>query len=177
MVSSLSHQYRVIGSELLRCEETPFSSSNQEAFQQGVAFISLELLESYLEDLLDLEVCEAQLHLHRPNRRFGSMLLGMLGAAGALAVGVYVSFLGTSLGASLLLTLTAALPFAVLFHFASRQSTVRRLKFAQLLSQEISRRRGGDGTTSVVRSRQLLSLGKLIPMRFPRSAEGAAFTE
>ena len=56
----LVSDYRTIGTELLRYESGTRSYGYQSfsaftGFREGVAFVSVEVLESYLEDLLDID--------------------------------------------------------------------------------------------------------------------------
>ena len=132
--------YRTIGVELLALEARGGIGS----FREGVSFVPVEVLESYLEDLLDLDVKEDGLFIVRERSRIHSLYLPLLGIALALSGGLYLVSSGASEFVSLGLTASIALPFAVLSHFFPRNGLMRRMNFAQTLSGEISRRRGRD---------------------------------
>lgn len=170
--------YRAIGTELLSYESGTRSYGYQSfsaftGFREGLAFIQVEVLESYLEDLLDLEISEDALFIRISGFRVRSAHWALVGLLGALTIGLYAASRGASLPLSFGLTVALALPFAVLWHFAPRDGLARRVGFAQLLSHEISRRRGGDGDQPRSLSPSAL-LEKLVAHRNPSSARVGA---
>lgn len=173
----LLSQYKVIGTELLRYEEQAYQygyslSPDYSEFRQGVSYIPVETMESYLEDLLDLEVSTERLFIFREPRLHASFL-SLGGLLFAICTGLYAASSGASLILAFGLTVCLALPFAVLWHYTPREGLMRRVYFAQVLSHEISRRRGDrDGSES---SRPTLVLHRFLGRKAaPRSAQGAA---
>ena len=145
---NLLAQYKVTGRALLKIESHPAACSLssrllQGEFRENVAFVPLEVLESYLEDLLDLTISDEQLFIAK-ERSFkgGSLLLGVLTL---VLFGVASFFLARKL--LLLLGVLYGLSLLVLGYWnGSRKGPVRRVFFARILSREVSRRRGeSDG--------------------------------
>jgi hypothetical protein len=175
----LLNQYRVIGSELLRFEANSYKytyglTCDTTELREGLAFIPVEPLEAYLEDLLDLEVGEDYLFIFREKGRFHPVIVAFSGLLFAICTGLYAASSGASLFLAFALTFSLALPFAVLWHFAPREGAMRRLGFAQVLSQEISRRRGHDRDTGEG-TRSGMVINRLLPRKAQASAQGAAF--
>jgi len=190
--------YRLIGRQLLECErsqgglrslinfsalqldwngeetEGGFSIEALANFRQGVVIVPVEVLESYLDDLLDLDVDEANLFIARRRPIFGSALISLLGMCAAMSIGLYAVSLGVAFFFSLTITVFLALPFAVLWHFVPREQIVRRVRFAKLLSHEIARRRGRDGPLIPLRNVRHPVLQKLWGGKSTPSAHGAA---
>ena len=145
----LLNDYRTLGRELLCYERgnrlygyrsfTAFS-----AFREGVAFVPVEVLESYLEDLLDLDIGEDRLFIQREGRSLRMPAICLFGLAAALAVGLGAAKTGASEMISLAIAVLLAVPFALLWHFYPKTAVTRRVLFARVLSQEIARRRGRD---------------------------------
>ena len=148
--SRLLTDYRTIGRELLAFEQANRLYGYRSfraftAFREGVVFVSVEVLESYLEDLLDLEVPEEKLCIQREAARFrGLPALCFSGMVTGLGIGLFAARTGASLLLSSALAVAIAAPFAILWHFSPRSRVTRRMLFARVLSQEISRRRGRD---------------------------------
>jgi predicted neutral ceramidase superfamily lipid hydrolase len=175
---SLAQQYQLIGRELVRIEQSSFvrgirSEPMVRNLRQALAFIAVEVLESYLEDLLDLEVSEEKLFINRPTLTVRTFAVCSMGVVLALIVGLFAARSGASLLLAFSLTVLLALPFAVIWHYVPKTTLMRRMLYAQALSQVIAQRRGGDGRSIQITER----LGKLLgprPMtRYP--AEGATF--
>jgi len=150
------NQYSIVGLELLRYEEKQAMDLSRAAFRQGVCCVPVEVLESYLEDLLDLEVTEESLFIVQQKAGQVSNLL-MIG--GLLLAGI-ISFLvaqsaGSLLSAFVLMfALCAPLGFLI-FQYGPKERVVRRLKFARVVSLEVARRRG-RGRGPVIRSSSLV---------------------
>lgn len=165
----LRGQYQTIGRGLLELERQGAFSlmqrglSLEKDFREGIAFVPVEVLESYFDDLLDPEVTDERLSIAIKSwgHRVVSHFVAILGVTGALLTALYVASLGVSLPLSFLLALSLALPFATILYYTAGGAT-RRLRFAQTLSREISRRRGSssdrDGLFggATVRLRELL---------------------
>lgn len=165
--NKLLFQYRAVGEALLAFERAytlvgHLSPSTLRLFREGVAFVSLEVLESYLDDLLDPERSTEYLFIARRDRVWQRSLVALAGLGGALTLGLHFASTGASLFSSFALTVGLAAPFAVVWHYAPRESAVRRMGFAQILSHEISRRRGSSRDRRAgVRFRELLGLTRL----------------
>lgn len=142
----LSAQYGVIGSELLRYEYGIRSGRDRDALafdlRTGLAFVSVEILESYLEDLLDLSVSENRLGITLGRTIWPVTYLSFAGLVIALALGLFAASTGASLLLAFALTGVIGLPFGMLWHYAPRDGLSRRVLFGQVLSHEIARRRG-----------------------------------
>ncbi|MBN8547745.1 MAG: hypothetical protein J0M12_00370 [Deltaproteobacteria bacterium] len=176
----LLSQYSCIGSELLKYEASTrrygrgsFSAFSH--FREGVSFVSVEVLESYLEDLLDLDVSEDRLFIKRESPNLKWMFVSLLGLSGATSLGLYAASTGASLFASFALTAALALPFAVLWNYAPRGGVTRRIGFAQIVSHEVSRRRGSDKGPRQPANPQF-AFTDFIAQKSPGSARSAAFT-
>lgn len=164
--------YRTIGAELLCYEGGTRGYGGRSftaftAFREGVAFVHVSVLESYLEDLLDLDITEETLFIRRTGFRPRSTHGAFIGLLGALALGLYAASGGASLPLSFGLTVALALPFAVMWHFAPRDGLARRVGFAQIISHEIARRRGGGDTRT---TSPVALLETLVAHRNPSSA-------
>lgn len=169
--------YRTVGSELLRLESSTFSPASEDllkSFGQAVSPVGLEVLESYLEDLLDLSCPDEILFIRRDGLTIRSLYsyVAIAGLLFAIGLGIYATSSGAPFWMGFGLSMISAAPFAVLWHIAPRVGLQRRMVFAQILSQEIARRRGADkdgGVTSS--SMELIFGGKKI-----QSMPGAAFS-
>jgi hypothetical protein len=145
--SQLLSQYRVVGSALLQLEESQrslghISPTNYRCFREAVSPIRVEILESYLDDLLDPRVHDLQLFIERPGLNVVRASCSLLGLIVAVAMGLHAAVTGASLYVSLGITVLLAVPFGVLWHFAPRAGNARRLMLAQVVSHEARRRRG-----------------------------------
>lgn len=179
--NKLAGQYRIIGRELLTFEQHSGLSSltspgkSETAFRQGISFIPVEVLESYFDDLLDIGQPDSILHIESKSwiRRPGWMYVAVLGMLVALLMGLYVASLGTSLPIAFSLAVSLCIPFAAMLYIASNSAS-RRMRFAQLLSREIYRRRGiNDDSTLMTGAR--IGLRSLLSAQAPQSTAGASF--
>jgi hypothetical protein len=169
-------QYRTIGRELLRTEGNRLqyrcdTARIAQEFREGVCFVGLEVLESYLEDLLDREVSEESLFIARKGWTGALIWIALAGILCAVAAGLCYGSSGASLVESSSVTLALSLPFVVLWQVSPYSGLVRRLSFARTVSHEISRRRGVD------KDRQWSSARYVFAELFrapPESAKGAA---
>ena len=110
-------------------------------FRHQVAFVPTEALESYLDDLLDTEVSVAVLCLAGPSTR--AAIIGVVLSVLSLAAGLIVTTYGGGFELALLVTGILACPGSYLLSkFFSERSLGRRMRFAQIVSSEIARRRG-----------------------------------
>ncbi len=147
----LLEHYRQTGAALLAYEGRMYGAlvptkSHSREFSHGVAFVPVEVLESYLDDLLDLGVSDESLFIKkpRPSKRalllVGICLLTLLGALYSLTVGPFE----VPMPALLLSTFLAGIGSA--FYFVPRTKILRRFGFATIVSREIAARRGHDRT-------------------------------
>jgi len=147
----LLEHYRHTGLALLTYEGRMYgslgpSSANSTEFSHGVAFVPVEVLESYLDDLLDLGVSDESLFIKkpRPSRRavvlLAVCLLALLGAIISLTIGS----VEVPIPALLLVTFLAGIGST--FYFLPRTKILRRFGFATVVSREIALRRGHDRT-------------------------------
>ncbi|MCB9029559.1 MAG: hypothetical protein H6619_00775 [Deltaproteobacteria bacterium] len=166
---TIAEQYKTIGRELLQYEERcrsvrslldlsafgftiPFNNDIESffkrslrVFKRGVEFIPLNILESYLEDLLDLDVNEERLFIAVENKVTRSFFFALFGLLFALSVGLYSVSIGASFPLAFFITVFLAVPFGALWHLVPRDKLSRRMRFAKLLSAEINQRKGGTG--------------------------------
>ena len=153
--NTLLVSYQQIGHELLQFENAGTVAS----FREGVVTVPVEVLESYLEDLLDLGVKEEILAIRHTSPWFYSLKVLSFGIIGAVVGGLYCVSIGASVLSSFSLILILASPFASILYLAPRIGLMRRMRFARVVSAEVSRRRGRDGTTRT----PLFSLESVLP--------------
>lgn len=144
-------------------------SGAQREFQESVAFVPLEVLEAYLEDLLDEHVSEDRLFLKARHSMIRRTALIGVGLIGSLVAGLSAVANGLSSIFALLLTVALALPFVWLWHVAPTRGLARRMSFAQIVSKEIARRRGG-GNRVASEVKQSFSFRGLLNPKAPESA-------
>lgn len=160
--------YKTIGQELIQIE----SDGSIGSLREGVAFVPVEVLESYLEDLLDLGVKEETLHIQQEHHWLRSWQLIASGFGLAISSGLYAASSGAALPLSLGVVITLGLPFAMIMYFAPKTGLMRRMSFAQILSAEISRRRGRDKDGNMPTSRLLFK--DVLTRAKPTPLQGAA---
>jgi hypothetical protein len=170
--------YRMVGAALLRYEQRAGelfvpsfvpSQKLQAEFSTDVAFVRVEILESFLDDLLDLHTSDDSLYVRRSRPSWGAFaLLAVL--CGALICSWACAPLdgaGMLLPASLFGVFVAGA--ASVFYFVPRARVFRRFVLAKVLSQEIARRRGsGPLSTRLIRGprafiQDLIPSGELVP--------------
>ncbi len=171
---TLNH-YRTVGLELREVEKLRIGHSGsarlQREFREAVCFVPVEVLESYLEDLLDLDASDESLFIGRSSIVSWLPTIALSGLVTALGFGLYYASSGGPLFRSVALTLFMAAPFFILWRISPYGGLARRLGFAKLLSGEIARRRGRGQDTSW-NTRQFL--GELLRPTSSESAKGAA---
>ncbi|MCI5066386.1 hypothetical protein MRY87_11740 [bacterium] len=133
-------------------------------FQASVAFIPTEVLKSYREDLLDPHVSNSILSINASSSyrfarlfekifgkdRAGELVsltgaIALVGLFGAFAFGLAAASSGAPFFHAFLFTLAIASPFVALWKLVPRDTTFKRLRFAQWVAHEIRRRRGDGG--------------------------------
>jgi hypothetical protein len=176
----LRNQYSNIGQALLGCEQLPRvkgvdrNDDLTRLFHQEVAFIPTEVLESYLDDLLNLGRTERELYI-TPEK---SCLARRKTCGLVAAVVVAAVFLGTWMDGYLALAVPVAVAlgaiFSLLWIVVPYSSMSRRIKFAQIVSQEVTRRRGGAGASQRRRLSTRQVLEQLLSASEPEQLQGAA---
>lgn len=145
--NALRSHYQRIGDELCAIDSGLSRYGlrrDYQNFRVGVATVPVEVLESYCEDLLDIEVPEERLCINRRNLGLFFQMLAIVGLAAAFGWGLWSVARGASLIVSFVMTFFMSAPFAILWHFSPRMQLMRRIGFARIISQEIFRRRGGE---------------------------------
>ena len=115
-------------------------------FGHAVAFVPVEVLESYLDDLLDVGVSDDSLFIGKlkPAKRAVALIAIAVTALGTSAFEVLGGATLASLTALILVTFFSGLGAAL--YFIPRMKVIRRFSFATVVSGEIARRRGHDRT-------------------------------
>jgi hypothetical protein len=157
----LSH-YRQTGAALLAYERVVCGSPipahrHVRDFGHAVAFVPVEALESYLDDLLDLGVHDDSLFIKKsqPAKR-ALFLVGLCLAT--LSYLVFATMTGAASAAlPLLIVVTFCAGIGSALYFLPRTKVLRRFSFATVLSREIARRRGQDRTSMGDFATRLLS--------------------
>jgi|GEM_PF-854987 len=145
----LLEQYRMIGRGLLSYESgacAPLIPSQRSLrnFSAAVAFVPVEVLETYLDDLLDLGVSDESLFIKKPKTCWGGRaILTVLGLALCGAASVWFGNLTTAFMPALL-AITFLAGIASTLYFLPRTKAIRRFSFATVVSREIGHRRGQD---------------------------------
>lgn len=147
----LLEQYRQTGIALLAYEQIlggaliPAQRLVRE-FSAGVSCVPVEVLESYLDDLLDLGVSDESLFIKkaRPAKRAIALvaisICALFGALFVLEGEITMAFLPALLVVAFLGGIGSAM------YFVPRTKVIRRFSFATVVSQEIAQRRGHDKT-------------------------------
>lgn len=150
--ATLLNHYRQVGSALLCYERVVCGSllpgqRYVRDFGHAVAFVPVEVLESYLDDLLDLGVNDESLFIRKTRPAKRAVFLVVLCIATILYLG-YLAFTGDSNAAWPLLTVVAfSAGIGSALYFLPRTKALRRFSFATVMSREIARRRGHDKTS------------------------------
>lgn len=176
--TSLADNYRIIGRELSKWYEhrNLYSRSSRLAmddFRVGIACVTTSALEAFLDDLLDPDVPEDRLGLGRMPWRVNpySVLLSLAIASGAgllYSFAFEVSLLGSFVVAALI-----GMMLAGAWQFTPSAKLARRMSFAQLVAQEVARRRGDSDKH--FNSDSLLSFVRLLtPQREESSSLSAS---
>ena len=139
-MASLRQYYLTLGRALIE------SNGNQILFRRNVVFLPVEILESYLQDLLTPRITNDALCI-KPEpvsiARFAWVPLVLI----ALFILISISLKLTSpLFMTALLGSTVACVSGALVFYSLAQGMLRRMKFARMVHSEIIRRRGSDGT-------------------------------
>ena len=145
----LLDHYRQVGLALLKFEERVCgtlgsSKAHFAEFSTEVSFVPVEVLEAFLDDVLDLGVSDESLFIKKPRPATRALLLlGTCMSALLLLFFQAPQIAGsTSLPLLLLVVFLAGLGSAM--YFIPRAKVLRRFNFATVISREISQRRGTD---------------------------------
>ena len=149
----LLEHYRMTGRGLLAYESSACaalipSGRALRDFAAAVAFVPVEVLETYLDDLLDLGVSDESLFIKKSKPCWrGRAMLAVLAAGVCGALFVWHGDLTTALMPALL-AVTFLAGIASTLYFLPRTKAIRRFSFATVVSREIGQRRG-QGKTEV----------------------------
>jgi hypothetical protein len=147
----LLEQYQQIGRALVAYEQVlcgaliPAQRLVRE-FSAAVAFVPVEVLESYLDDLLDLGVTDDSLFIKKSRPAKRALLLmatALVGLCGAVCVWEG-DLTAAVLPALLVTTFLAGIGSAM--YFLPRTKVIRRFSLATVVSREVASRRGLDKT-------------------------------
>lgn len=126
-------------------------------FSHSVAFVSVEVLESYLDDLLDISVCDESLFIRKSRlskRAFALLLISVAAVATIVWIGRGAE---QPFSVPTLVTVAFMAGLSSALYFLPRAKVLRRFSFATLVSREIARRRGHDRTSMGDFATKLLS--------------------
>lgn len=146
--SCLKYSYAIIGEALLHYESKTKNATTDYNFafnelRENLVFTNVELLESYLEDLLNIKISDGALYIERSKCRFAGIPCELTLVLIALAGGLTFYLLDTNIITAILLTALLSLPLLLISYLAPF-TVKRRMVFARALSKEIARRRGRD---------------------------------
>jgi hypothetical protein len=116
-------------------------------FRTSVSFVPVEVLESYLDDLLDLGVSDDSLFIRRPRTSRRALALLMLSAVTALYLVVTAEITPSAVSLPVVVTVAFLAGLGSALYFLPRSKVVRRFSFATVVSREIASRRGHDRTS------------------------------
>lgn len=155
-MTSLREYYLTIGNALV------VANGNQIQFRQAVVFLPVEILETYLHDLLTPRVTNETLFI-KPESLCASSLIWIPLALIALALVITTSAgLISPLYLTAIMGMTLACVSGALVYYSLAQGMLRRMKFSRMVNIEIIRRRGNDGATNRILTQP--------PQSYPRSA-------
>lgn len=145
----LLEQYQSTGAALLEyerniCRALIPGQRNSRDFGHAVAFVPVEVLESYLDDLLDVGVSDESLFIHRSQSSALVWTVSGVGAVALLAAVVQVMNDATLASIVLLILVTFFCGLGAALYLIPRMKVLRRFSFANIVSGEIARRRGFD---------------------------------
>jgi hypothetical protein len=171
---NLEAQYAAVGRALLAVEQQIFSRRNQLLFRESVAFVPVEVLDSYLEDLLDTSVVDEKLFIERERGWLTNHLVLLLGLGIALVLGYFAYTQGASESLSATLSLLLFLPLLGAWYLSPRAGLLRRMAFARVVSREVAYRRGQDGDSEQILIRKSRGLSSWLASAQTTSGSGAA---
>lgn len=145
----LCGHYSSIGRALLSYErEAPLLLRSVDKLAMGNLKVALSftpdcILDSYLEDLLDLGILDRDLFIGIPAFSARKMLVALpfAGLICSVGIGFHLSTLDFAYSYCVATIVVSSIPFALLWEWVPRSSN-RRLFFARLVAAELSSRRG-----------------------------------
>jgi hypothetical protein len=145
----LLDQYRQVGRALLEFEEgvcgsLGSSKAHLAVFSTSVSFVPVEVLEGFLDDLLDLGVSDESLFIKKSRPAIRALLLLATCIAALLLLTFHAPDLSGSASLPLLLVVVFLAGLGSALYFIPRTKVLRRFNFATVVSREISQRRGTD---------------------------------
>ena len=155
--NTLLSQYNIIGTALTDCEKLTnrFHNNSQiyKKFHETVFFIPVEVLESYREDLLDIDITESKLFINQKSitDKFSSyfnltslsfLLLFII----SLSFGIYNLFQSGSVFTSLIISSVVLLPYIFFIDLVPNNKIIRRVRMSKIIMQEINSRKGSKNT-------------------------------
>lgn len=146
---NIREHYKRIGNALLTLEPyegiySYLTHKSSESLAARVSFIPDEVLESYLEDLLDFQIDDIRLYIQTKDYTKRYNLIAILGLFLAMAFGLILAYSGNSFLIAMSGMLLIVIPSGCIWHLAPKIAPNRRLFFARLISQELDRRNGKD---------------------------------
>lgn len=147
----LLEQYQQTGQALLEYERRicgaliPGQRQNRE-FGHAVAFVPVEVLESYLDDLLDVGVSDESLFIKKLQPAKRAWVLSAVGLTAFMTSAIEVMNGATLASVTALILVTFLAGLGAALYFIPRMKVLRRFSFATVVSGEIARRRGHDRT-------------------------------
>lgn len=145
----LCRHYHSVGTALISYEkEAPIllRNINKRAMANlrvALSFLPDSILDSFLEDLLDLSVSDKDLFIAISGFSLRRLLVALpfAGLLTSVGVGFYLSTLDLPYSFCVAAIVILSIPFALLWEWVPR-STNRRLFFARLIAAELSNRKG-----------------------------------
>jgi hypothetical protein len=136
----MREQYKIIGTSLVSCDGNP------NRFRVAVSFIPVEILESYLEDLLSTATPRFPLFLKKKNYSHISYIPLIATSLACILVASLIKL--PYLGALLVLVFATTLFGAGIALYSYYHGALFRMRLAKTLHEEIKRRRNRfDETT------------------------------
>lgn len=142
---TLKAHYQTVGFELQTFDKisVSFFSAFTE-FREGVAFVPVEVLKAYLDDLLDLTVNEQALYIKSGKNLLIQNLFIISGLIISFTIGLFIASSLNSIFFAGFISILIAAPFIIYWHFMPQLGSARRMRFARIVSKEIARRNGID---------------------------------
>ena len=169
---NIKEHYKVIGTSLISLEKDMgiyayIFKDQPTTIQTDLAFIQTEILNSYLEDLLDFTISDEKLFIYRKNLSRIYNLVAILGLVIAMGLAINLAYQNYSLTLIVSLFFLISIPCALVWHLSPKLAPNRRLFFAKIISNEISRREGIDSDTGLATTRIRLSKLMKMPKTMP----------
>lgn len=173
--AGLQHSYSTIGAALTAYDYNCFCNKQHEdvafsVFREDLVFVNVEVLESYLEDLLNLQMSDEYLCISKDCSCWPTRIFEVSIALFAVCMGSVSALLGATQTMAYALTFISIIPLLCVYYLSPR-STRRRMRFGRVVSREISRRRGHDKDGA---GRNNISIGDFFIRAHSSGMHGAA---